>query len=199
MTLLLPQPLLSSGHTVVVLDYTRCPGQDLAGITRQVERGLAWVLEFAASRQQNVFLSGHSAGSHLAAMALSSLPPRHAHRVEGVVHLSGIFDVSPILSTSVNIPAMKLTTTTAERLSPAGQANLTSLAVVGRHVKHWVVVGEHDSPAFKQQARSYTDLLGSHGIQARLTEQKGEDHFSLVEKLKDEDYELSQEIINFMK
>ena len=184
---------------MVVLDYTRCPGQDLAGITRQVELGLAWVLQFAASRQQKVFMSGHSAGSHLAAMALSALPPRHSHRVEGVIHLSGIFDLSPILSTSVNIPAMKLTTGTAELLSPANRANLASLAQVCRHVKHWVVVGEHDSPAFKEQARSYSDLLSTHAIQARLTEQKGEDHFSLVEKLKDEDYQLSQEIINFMK
>ena len=41
--------------------------------------------------------------------------------------------------------------------------------------------------------------MDSHNIQARLSEQRGEDHFSLVEKLKDEDYELSQEIINFMK
>ena len=184
---------------MVVLDYRRCPAQDLASITSQVELGLAWVLELAASRQQAVFLSGHSAGSHLAAMVLSSLPPRHRHRVEGVLHLSGIFDLSPLLTTSVNIPAMKLTTTTAEVLSPASKANLAKLAAVARHVKHWVVVGEHDSPAFKLQARTYTELLRSHNIEARLSEQAGEDHFSLVEKLKDEDYELSQQIIDFMK
>ena len=199
MTLLLPQPLLSQGHTVVVLNYRRCPGQDLTGITRQVERGLAWVLELAASRQQEVFLSGHSAGAHLAAMAVSSLPPKHSHLVGGVVHLSGVFSLSPLLRTSVNIPAMKLTTTTAELLSPASQTNVAKLARVGRHVRHLVVVGEHDSPAFKQQARSYTELLKANNIQASLREERGEDHFSLVEKLKDEDYELTQEIINFMK
>ena len=66
-------------------------------------------------------------------------------------------------------------------------------------VKHLVVVGEHDSPAFKQQARHYTELLNSHNIRASLREERGEDHFSLVEKLKDEDYQLTQEIINFMK
>ena len=193
------QPLLTRGHTVVVLDYRRCPGQDLAGITRQVGRGLAWVLELAASRQQEVFLSGHSAGAHLAAMVLSNLPPQHSQRLGGVVHLSGIFELSPLLTTSVNIPAMNLNPSTAELLSPASQTNLAKLAKVAGRVKHWVVVGEHDSPAFKQQARRYTELLNSHNIQARLSEQRGEDHFSLVEKLKDEDYELSQEIINFMK
>ena len=201
---ILSQPLVSAGHAVAVLDYTRCPGLDLAGITQQVERGLAWLLEEAAGRKMKVFLSGHSAGSHLAAMVLSStwfsgLPSPHRERLEGVVHLSGIFHLPPLLSTSVNIPAMNLNPSTAELLSPVTESNLARLAEAGRHVKHLVVVGQHDSPAFKEQARQYTDLLRARQVKVILTEQGGEDHFSLVEKLKDEDYTLTREIIDFMK
>ena len=49
------------------------------------------------------------------------------------------------------------------------------------------------------QARQYHDLLTGAGLIVRLSEQQGEDHFSLVEKLKDEEYSLTREIIDFMK
>jgi len=193
-------PLVRSGHSVAVLDYTRCPGQDLAAITRQVERGLAWLLEEAVTRGVSVFLSGHSAGSHLAAMALSSalfssLPLQLRQTVRGVIHLSGIFELSPLLQTSVNVPAMNLSPSSAEELSPATERNLARLRHAGQGVRHWLVVGEHDSPAFKLQARQYADLLTAGGLEARVSEQEGEDHFSLVERLKDQDYSLSQERI----
>ena len=94
---ILSQPLVKTGHCIAVLDYTRCPGQDLRAITQQVERGLVWLLEEAARRNLEVFLSGHSAGSHLAAMFLSSsrfssLPLHLRQLVKGVVHLSGTVD-----------------------------------------------------------------------------------------------------------
>ena len=49
------------------------------------------------------------------------------------------------------------------------------------------------------QAKQYYDLLTGAGLEVRFSEQQGEDHFSLVEKLKDEEYSLSREVIDFMK
>ena len=42
--------------------------------------------------------------------------------MEGVVHLLGIFRLSPLLRTLVNIPAMNLTPVTAEQLSPVSES-----------------------------------------------------------------------------
>ena len=118
--------------------------------------------------------------------------------MEGVVHLSGVFQLSPLLTTSVNIPAMNLNSTTAEQLSPLAESNLARLVTAGSHVRQLVVVGEHDSPAFKQQARQYTEMMRARGVKARLVEQLGEDHFSVVERLKSEEYSLTEEILKFM-
>ena len=92
------QPLVSGGHTVAVGHYTRCPGQDMEAIVDQVVRLVSWVLDYARSRHMSLVLSGHSAGSHLCAMVLTSdwfmsLPPEDARIVSGVVHLSGTFRI----------------------------------------------------------------------------------------------------------
>ena len=79
---------------VGVAHYTRCPGQDLAGMVAQVVRLGAWLLEYARTRGLRLVMAGHSAGAHLAAMMLASdwftnLDKEDAEVFRGVVHLSG--------------------------------------------------------------------------------------------------------------
>ena len=79
---------------MAVAHYTRCPAQDLAGITAQLVRLGAWLLDYVKTRGLRLVMSGHSAGAHLAAMMLSSdwfmkLERKDAEVFKGVVHLSG--------------------------------------------------------------------------------------------------------------
>ena len=106
----------------------------------------------------------------------------------------GVFNLRPLLRTSINIPALQLRPDTVARWSPLAETNLAAVA----RVPALVVVGEHDSPAFRQQAEQYRDQLSARGVPVTFTTQGGEDHFSLVEKLKDDDYALSKQIIEFM-
>ena len=204
---------------VAVAHYTRCPAQDLAGITSQLVRLGAWLLEYAKARGLRLVMSGHSAGAHLAAMMLTSdwflhLDASSAKVFTGVVLLSGeclwiklklklfilgVFDLAPILKTSVNIPQMGFNQDNVPTLSPLSNENIARLSKRARHIKFWIVVGENDSQAFKNQAKDYFNKLLSNKFNVIMTEQKIEDHFSLVEKLKDEEYSLSKAIINFMR
>ena len=195
-------PLVSSGHCVAVVHYDRAPSQDMGGIVDQVERAAAWLVRYAKERGMTVWLSGHSAGSHLCAMILSSgwyegLPFKERSIIRGVVHLSGVFNLVPLLNTSVNTP-LKMTKFEAEQFSPLHENNLDRLSS-GKHLEHLVVVGENDSPAFMQQAELYVGELRARGFMVTLTVKKGEDHFSLVERLMDVDYSLTQQIIDFMR
>ena len=60
----------------------------------------------------------------------------------------GVFNLRPLLRTSINIPALQLRPDTVARWSPLAETNLAAVA----RVPALVVVGEHDSPAFRQQA-----------------------------------------------
>eukprot|EP00092_Neocalanus_flemingeri_P082997 GFUD01104109.1.p1 GENE.GFUD01104109.1~~GFUD01104109.1.p1 ORF type:complete len:294 (+),score=106.62 GFUD01104109.1:76-957(+) len=194
-------PLVSAGHCVAVVNYARAPEQDMGGIVGQVERAGAWLVRYAKERGLSVWLAGHSAGSHLCAMLLSSgwyqgLPHQDRNIVRGVIHLSGVFDLLPILSTSVNFP-LKMTRLDAEMFSPLQQGNMDRL-VTAKHLQHWVVVGENDSPAFKEQAEKYVGELEGRGCQVAFTVQPSEDHFSLVERLMEDQYSLTLQVLAFI-
>ena len=111
----------------------------------------------------------------------------------------GVFNLAPILKTSVNIPQMGINQDNILTWSPLSDENISRLAKGARHIRFWIVVGENDSQAFKNQATDYYKKLLSNKFNVIMTEQEIEDHFSLVEKLKDEEYSLSKAIINFMR
>ena len=67
--------------------------------------------------------------------------------VKGVFHLSGIFDLRPLVSTSIN-DNLHLDQDSASVLSPWLQENIK---VEGSFLSYFIVA-ENDSPAFKSQA-----------------------------------------------
>ena len=83
--------------------------------------------------------------------------------------------------------------------SPLSDHNIARLSKQAKHIRFWIVVGENDSPAFKSQAKDYYEKLVQNKFNVIMSEQEIEDHFSLVEKLKDQEYSLSTAIINFMR
>ena len=104
-----------------------------------------------------------------------------------------------VLRTSVNIAALHLGADNVDRLSPGHRDNIGKLVTAAVHVRHLIVYGEHDSRAFKHQSESYASSLKYHHLQNITTlEIKAADHFNLVEDLRNPEYILSKEIIEFI-
>lgn len=57
---------------------------------------------------RSVVIAGHSAGSHLAAMLLHDSEWQnkepHLNLLHGMIHISGVFDVVPLIETTMNLP-----------------------------------------------------------------------------------------------
>ena len=88
-------------------------------------------MSYIKARSSSLWLSGHSAGSHLCSQLLSSpwfcsLPSPDRRLVCGVVHLSGVFDLKPLLRTSVNT-ALGMTEMDAVTFSPLTPANVAQV------------------------------------------------------------------------
>lgn len=118
------------------------------------------------SYESSITLSGHSAGSHLGAMVLSSpwflnLPKNETSLFRSIFHLSGIFRLRGLLETYVNDP-LKMTIEEADKNSPLELPNI-QIMVENLKAKHpefrtYVLVAEHDSPVFKVQAEEYAEV-----------------------------------------
>ncbi|XP_038597995.1 kynurenine formamidase isoform X2 [Tachyglossus aculeatus] len=141
-----------------------------------------------------IYLCGHSAGAHLAAMALLTdwtdlgLRPN----LKGAFLVSGIYDLEPILNLYVN-DKLHMTREVARRNSPQLRVRMVKRNAGTCEVK--VALAQYDSPEFRRQSREFFEALRSAGWAVSLEDIAGVDHFDVVEKLQWEDYVLTQIIL----
>ena len=140
-------PMVAAGANVVVMDYDLCPDVTLDTIVAQTIDCVRWVARHTdeiGGDPDRIFLSGHSAGAHLAAMALAHDWTRDglgADLIKGAVLVSGIYDPTPVLAISVN-DDVRLTPEMAARNNacahpPRGGAALL-VAVGGAEPAGWI-------------------------------------------------------------
>lgn len=62
-----------------------------------------------------------------------------------------------------------------------------------------VIVSEHESPWFIDQSREFYELLHKCGANAEFKQISGEDHFTIVQRLVEKNYELSKYLISWTR
>ncbi|XP_023960470.1 kynurenine formamidase isoform X3 [Chrysemys picta bellii] len=96
-------PLVTQGIAVVAVGYDVAPKGHLDVMVAQVRRSVAFIVQ-QYSKISGVYLCGHSAGAHLAAMVLSTDWEEYGVTpdIKGAFLVSGVYDLEPIMHTSVN-------------------------------------------------------------------------------------------------
>jgi arylformamidase len=178
------EPLVRAGAAVALVGYDLAPAVAMDAIVGQVRHAIAWLHRNAGAQGYDggrICLAGHSAGGHLAAMALATdwaglgLP---ADVVKGVCAISGVFDLEPIRQCYLN-QVIGLDEAQARRHSPV-------LLPPQHRCPVMVTVGERETLAFHRQSRAYADALGRHGVAFELVIQPEHDHFSIIMAMEDE-------------
>ncbi|NXT93339.1 KFA formamidase, partial [Anhinga rufa] len=183
-------PLVSQGVAVVAVGYDIAPKGHMDAMVLQVRRSLAFLVE-RYSRIRGIYLCGHSAGAHLAAMVLSTDWTEYgvAPDIKGAVLVSGVYDLEPILHTYVN-DALNMSREVAQRNSP--MLCVTPAVPAATACEVLVAVAQHDSPEFRRQSQEYSQALRTAGWSVSLLDLAGVDHFDIIEKLSEESYVLTQ-------
>ena len=143
--------------------------------------------------RSDLYLAGHSAGGHLAAMALATQWPTFGlpeNVIKGVCAISGVFDLEPICLCYLN-EVVGLDADEARRNSPIHQPLHGRCPVT-------VAVGERETRAFHEQSRAFAAKLEREGWACRLLVQPGVDHFGIVMSLSEPDAPLVQAIARQM-
>jgi arylformamidase len=171
------------------MNYALCPRVSLDEIVRQTRACLAWA--FANARAfgadpERLTVSGHSAGGHLAAMALATdwagdydLPETI---VKGAAAISGLYDLGFLPYCYVQ-PKVQATWDQVSRLSPARHLPERAPPLV-------VAVGGEETAEFRRQSRDFHAAWCARGLQGTYLEPPGKDHFSVLEELEWPDSEL---------
>ena len=164
------------GVSYAAANYTIAPAGTLEQMVDQCTRCITWLYENAEAygcAKDNIILAGHSAGAHLAAMAMIRLVQGSPCRlVKCGVLISGVYDLRPLLRTYVNAP-LKLDGTRAAHLSPMF-ADLSGMPPV---IVCW---GENETGEFKRQSREFSAALEAAGGTAWSFEVTDCNHFDII-------------------
>jgi arylformamidase len=161
------------GFNVASVNYSLCPNESLPTLVSQTSQAIDILLERYSPEQ--ITLIGHSAGAQLVAMKLCN---PNSPKFGGAIMVSGVFDLAPIVNTSVN-EAVQLTTQTAQALSPinfVANAQDTPIAVI------W---GENETDEFKRQSTDFANAwtsVNDHS-KARQKEFASRNHFDILYEL----------------
>jgi arylformamidase len=189
-------PLLERGAAVALLGYDLAPEVRMDAIVAEVRAGLAWLYRHAQAHgcdPARLHIAGHSAGGHLAAMALATdwrtigLPE---DVIKGVCAISGVFDLEPIRLCYLN-EVVGLDEGEARRNSPLHQALPGGCPVI-------VALGELETKAFHEHSRRFAAKLERDGWACQLLVQPGVDHFGIVMSMAETDAPLVQAIAQQM-
>ncbi|XP_077987116.1 kynurenine formamidase-like [Glandiceps talaboti] len=191
-------PLVKNGIITVSAGYTIAPKGTLNQMVEEIKQAVVFIAnKYPQSR--GIFIGGHSAGAHLSAMMMSVDWTTHnlpKDILKGVVLLSGVFDICPIVHTYVNDP-LKLTEDEAKRLSPTTYIQET--CQLSKHCKVLVVFADEDTPAFRKQSKEYGQQLRDGGLSVKELDVKGHDHFDLLHDFQNDDYIATQELLKLLK
>jgi arylformamidase len=170
---------ISQGAAFAAINYTLAPDAALSEIVEECAAALCAIQAHCSSLgvdASRIVVAGSSAGAHLAAMTATVIPLR------GVVLVSGVYWLEPLVATSIN-GALGLTPSTARDHSPG-------LGTVNGFPPAIVCWGEIETASFKQQSRDFAGLMDTNGVAVQMFEVPGRNHFDVIMDLAKPDTDL---------
>jgi arylformamidase len=179
--------LLQHGVSVAIPSYDLCPNVRLGRIIDQMRAVAVQLRERTGKRP---VVTGHSAGGHLSACLLSE------GKASGAVAISGVFDVRPLIATSLNA-ALGLYANEAAALSPIFWPAPNGGAPGGTALDCFV--GGAETPEFIRQSRDMAADWAAKGADTRFEALDGLNHFTVLDPLADPDSALVKRIVELAK
>jgi len=173
-------PLIAQGYHLAVIDYTLAPKTSINTMVQQCCQAIAWMMQQKWDiNEQEIILSGSSAGAHLAACVLQAAANNqqnlNTELFNQAILFSGVYDLRPLVDTYVNDP-LGLDMDRAAAISPGLASNqlLPSCLIV------W---GAHETSEFKRQSQQFAKFLEADGVPNQSLEIAERNHFDVVYEL----------------
>lgn len=179
---------LAHGVSVAIPGYDLCPNVTIAQIVDQMRAACRSLARLG----RPLVVAGHSAGGHLAACMLATdwravdaeLP---ADLASAAYAISGLFDLAPLIGTSVNA-ALGLDARSAREASPLFMPPPSGLTLDA-------VVGGDESEEYLRQSREIVETWGAGGVATRYEAIPGKNHFDVIAPLADPDSAMTRRVV----
>ncbi|KAK1120460.1 hypothetical protein K0M31_012439 [Melipona bicolor] len=193
---------INKGIKVITIGYDLCPNVKFGDIISQIKIAIEHILNYALGLKcRNVWISGHSAGAHLASSILydtlwldKMMKSEYLNLLKGIVLIGGVYNLNPLLDTNIVTP-LKFSKDEIKSYSFTTLDTKNNIPIQGLRVV--VTVGECDSPGLIIESRECAQQLitmvdNVHYVFLR----ENIDHFNIMEKLTNEEFILTKIILN---
>jgi len=180
----LPEMFVDAGANFIALDFTNVneTNGNLLILADQVRRAVAWIYRHAASFDADpneLYVSGHSSGGHLAAVVLTTdWPDEHGlpmDIVKGGLFACGMYDLLPV-SLSARNTYVNFTEEIIEALSPQRHLDKLVAPII-------VANGSLETPDFQRQGQEFAAAVQAAGKPVKYLLGEGSNHFEIIETL----------------
>ena len=178
--------LTTDGFDVAIVNYPLSPDMRVANIVVAAHASIDRLGAIAEGAP--LILIGHSAGAHIA-VELGMHAQRVGWIVAGIMAISGVFDLAPLIETSLNA-RLGLDAAAARIASPLHR-------VVSGAPRAIFAVGALETAAFREQTNSMDRAWANAGNASAQLIVPHADHFSILSELCREDGLLRAAISDF--
>ncbi len=175
----LAPPFVEAGIAVASINYDLAPKVRVGEIVGQVLKAIAWLAEAAPAHgidPERIFVAGHSAGGHLTAVAMAEAS------VKGGCSISGVYELE-VVRLSFLQEVLNLDPETVRTMSPL--RNLPERA--GPLI---CAVGSEETEEFLLQQDEMVAAWRDAGLDVRVVDLPGRNHFSAIDALGDTSHPL---------
>jgi arylformamidase len=185
--------------TTVLLNYPLAPACSMDQIVLSCRKSIAWlyqnILKYNGDPNQ-IYIAGHSAGGHLAAMLMTTDWPQFnplvpENIIKGVCALSGLFNLKPIELCYLNT-VLNLDGESVHRNSPINLQPLNVCPMV-------FAVGGAETNEFIDQSTEMAACWSEKDIDVILLLVPGKNHYSILDTITDKEAELQLGIRELLK
>ena len=187
------------GVTTVFLTYPFAPEASIDQIVLSCRKAIKWLYSniHAFNRDADeMYVAGHSAGGHLAAMLMATDwklfdPGLSGNVIKGICTISGLFNLVPIYHSYVN-KVLKMDVETAISNGPVLLEPLNSCPLI-------VAVGGAETVEFNDQSKEFYTCWKNKGEEIELLQLPNLNHYSIADAMVDPQSLLHRALLQLMK
>lgn len=187
-----------AGVTTVIANYALAPAVSISEISRQMRAMVAWCARNIADYNgdpDNMLVSGHSAGGHLAAMcALADWETNYGFRktpVRAFVPISGLFDLEPLSHVTFMGDDLQISGRDIDESSPQRLIRPCSSKLL-------ISYGTNEPSEFERHSAEFQKAWDEVGNESAFFPQMGRNHFNAITDLGDSETDLTKAFFDLM-
>ncbi len=184
--------------TTVLVNYPLMPEYPMEQLVHSCSKAISWVYKNIAAYEgdpDQIYVSGHSAGGHLAAMMLTTnWSSFHLEMgndtLKGVFAISGLYNLLPVQKCYVN-DVLQMDEASAFRNSPVNLSAYSKCPL-------FLAYGGVETAEYREQSKELFQRWNTDGNNRQLLEINGTDHFSILATMLDAQSVLHRKILQMM-